>query len=36
MPLRLDDIRRLAAEVARAEDEALEVVGVVTPSGGSG
>jgi len=36
MPLRLDDVRRLATEVAREQDNALEVVGVVTPSGNSG
>jgi hypothetical protein len=36
MPLRLDDVRRVATEVARAEDDALDVVGVVTRSGGSG
>jgi len=36
MPLLLHDVRRLATEVAHAQDAALEVVGVVTPSGGSG
>jgi hypothetical protein len=36
MSLTLLDVRRLAIEVARAQDDALEVLGVVTPSGGSG
>jgi hypothetical protein len=36
LPLKLDDVRRVATEVARAQDDALQVIGVVTPSGGSG
>jgi hypothetical protein len=36
MPLGLYDVRRLAMEVVRAQDDELEVVGVVTASGGSG
>ena len=32
----LHDVRRLAIEVVRAQDDALEVLGVVVPSGGSG
>ena len=36
MPLLLHEVRRLAIEVAHAEDAGLEVIGVVTPSGGAG
>ena len=36
MALELDDIRRLAVAVARDEHFAIDVVGVLTESGGSG
>lgn len=36
MRLELDDIKRLATEVARDENPALDVVGVITGGGASG